>query len=255
MIRFKRDNLIIDEREEVTSTNDLLKELADDNASTDYLMIAKKQTSGHGRNGRTFVSPKGGIYFSFLLHPDIALEKVHYHTAAMAVAVAESIEELTGKQINLKWVNDVYLAGRKICGILTEGRFNNDGSLAYAIIGIGINIEEPEGGFPEDIKNLAGAIFENGKVPEGFAEKLMGLILEKFYGFYDKLEEKAYLEEYRRRNLVIGKEIRVITNTRRPDQFFVAKAEGIDDEFGLVIKKEDGSISTLTTGEITIRVD
>ncbi len=112
--------------------------------------------------GKKFYSPSNtGLYISILVRPDIPADQALFLTTSAAVATAKAIEDVSNKKADIKWVNDIYIEGKKVCGILTEAAFNIETSkLDYAIVGIGINVCPPEGGFPEDISEIATAIFE-----------------------------------------------------------------------------------------------
>ena len=142
---------------EVTSTNTLLKAQAEQGAPEGTVLIAESQTAGKGRLGRHFTSPPGtGIYFSLLLRPHCTAEKSLFITTTAAVAVCEAIEQVTGLNPQIKWVNDVYLNEKKVCGILTEASVDfENGGLNWAVLGIGINIAVPEDGFPEEIRSIS----------------------------------------------------------------------------------------------------
>ena len=144
---------------EVTSTNTLLKAQAEQGAPEGTVLIAESQTAGKGRLGRHFTSPPGtGIYFSLLLRPHCTAEKSLFITTTAAVAVCEAIEQVTGLNPQIKWVNDIYLNEKKVCGILTEASVDfENGGLNWAVLGIGINIAVPKEGFPEEIRSIAGA--------------------------------------------------------------------------------------------------
>lgn len=146
--------------EETESTNSFCKELSRE-FKEDLAVIALSQSKGKGRLGRSFFSPKGGgIYISFLLHPHLNAEDCTKITTAAAVAAAKAIDFISRKNTLIKWVNDIYLDGKKVCGILTEAGFSgNAQKLDYAILGVGINLYDPENGFPDDLKEKAGSVF------------------------------------------------------------------------------------------------
>ena len=125
------------------------------------MLVAESQTAGRGRLGRSFHSPVGtGLYMSILLRPTFSAERALFITTAAAVAVCRAIEQETGLKPQIKWVNDIYLHEKKICGILTESSINFETKgLKWAVLGIGLNLSEPEGGFPEEIRSVAGALF------------------------------------------------------------------------------------------------
>ena len=142
------------------STNKTAKELAENGAKEGTVIVAKKQTGGRGRLGRSFYSPEGtGLYFSIILRPDFSPKENLLITPAAAVAVSTVIEALTDTKAQIKWVNDIFINGKKVCGILSEAKLNAKGTTEYVILGIGVNLTTPKGGFPKDIELVAGALF------------------------------------------------------------------------------------------------
>ncbi len=236
--------------EELDSTNIRAKDLAKQGASEGTVIIADRQLNGYGRMGRCFHSPKGsGLYMSIILRPTIPPEKTLYITTAAAVAVAEAISSLGFAECGIKWVNDIYIKGKKVCGILTEAGFSGTGSLDYAILGIGINISEPDEGFPEEIKEIAGAVFDT-PIDAETRLNLTDSIVDNFFKYYKNLQNKEYLAYYRAKNITVGKEVTVIS----PSESYSAKVLDIDDEFRLVVKNKNGKLITLSSGEISIKV-
>ncbi len=234
----------------VTSTNTLLKEMAANGAAEGTVIVAAEQTAGKGRMSRRFVSPYGtGLYLSILLRPKINADEALFITTAAAVAVARTVEEVSGKSVGIKWVNDVFMDGRKICGILTEASFDMEsGRLEYAICGIGVNILTPKGGFPEEIKNIAGAVFD--EQPSFDAKnRIAAGIIEKFTEYYKRLPEHAFFEEYKKRSVTAGKRITVLGS----DEPRSATAVEIDESCQLVVRYDDGSECALNSGEVSIR--
>ena len=170
-------------------------------------------------------------------------------TTAAAVAISKAIDEVSGKSSGIKWVNDIYINGKKVCGILAEAGFNQiESKLDYVVLGIGINVYTPEGGFPEDIKDIADAVFPEKQ--EEMRSLLCAKILDNFYEIYINLYQKEYVEEYISRSVVIGKEIKVISNGTETD----AICTGIDKECHLLVKYKDGTEDSLSTGEISIKI-
>lgn len=227
----------------IDSTNKEARRLAETGAN-ECVIIANSQTAGRGRLGRQFYSPKdSGIYMSFLLKNNFALEETVLITTAVSVAVCRAIERTANVFPKIKWVNDLYLKGRKICGILTEAV--NDfktGRIEYIIVGIGINCDETD--FPDEIANIAGAIGNNID-----RNRLIAEIIREFDGLRSLILEKGFIEEYKNRSLVIGKEIKILGN---PPE--TAKAIDIDDFGGLIVQTDNGEIKTLSSGEISIRL-
>ena len=244
--------LQIETKKKVDSTNNELKHRVALGEHQDMVLVAEEQEAGRGRRGRSFFSPKGsGIYMSFLLHPQIDYTQAELLTTAAAVAVAEAIETVSKEKVAIKWVNDLWLRGKKISGILTEASTSlESGQLEYAIIGIGINVQSPVEGFPEELQPIAESIFQGAVEKENLRNQLVGEIINHFMHYYRMLPKKEFLEEYRNRSFVLGKEIMVLhANGQRR-----AKALEIDDHCHLKVQYEDGTIESLSSGEISIRV-
>ena len=249
-LTFLKGRLNIEVKKTVTSTNALLKEKATAGAPEGTVLIALSQTAGRGRFTRKFFSPSdSGIYMSILLRPRISAENAALITTAAAVAVAEAAEKLSGGKTAIKWVNDVLIDGKKICGILTEASLNiESGELDYAVLGIGLNVYEPENGFPDEIKNIAGAILkERGS---GNKSRLAAAVLESFFKYYKDISERRYLKAYRERCIVLGKQISVMSQ----DGSRSAYALDIDENCRLRVKYPDGKEELLSSGEVSIKL-
>lgn len=249
-LTFLKGKLDIEVKETVTSTNALLKEKAALGADEGTVLVALSQTAGRGRFSRKFFSPAdSGIYMSILLRPRISAENAALITTAAAVAVAEAAENLSGRKTGIKWVNDVLIEGKKICGILTEASLNiESGALDYAVLGIGLNAYEPTGGFPDEIKNIAGAIFKERN--DGLRSKLTAAVLESFFKYYKDISERKYLKAYRERCIVLGKQINVLSSSgARP-----ATALDIDENCRLRVKYQNGEETLLSSGEVSIKI-
>ncbi len=233
----------------VDSTNKYLKAKAVEGAKEGAVIIADAQTGGRGRFTRKFHSPSGcGIYMSILLKPQMPAGNAVLITSAAAVAVAEAIETLCGKDAKIKWVNDVYVDSKKVCGILTEGVIKPDGDFDWAVLGIGINAFEPENGFDAEIKDIAGAVFDEYR--ENLRNRLIAEVINRFFRYYNKLEKKTFLDEYRKRSFVLGEIVDVVKNEENRK----AKALDIDDDCRLLVEYEDKSKEFLSSGEISIRL-
>lgn len=239
----------LDVRREVTSTNTILKGLAEQGMPEGFVLLAESQTAGKGRLGRSFHSPVGtGIYFSILLRPSCAAERSLFITTAAAVAVCQAIESITGLNPQIKWVNDVYLGGKKICGILTEASINfENGGLNWAVLGIGVNLAVPEGGFPEEIRSVAGSIF-GGACPVEMRSRLAAAIISRFFALYADLGSKSCIEEYKRRSFLTGKEI----NFTLGNEIYHGRVTGISDEAHLMVLLDSGEKREFSAGEVQI---
>ncbi len=236
--------------EKTESTNLLLKSMALNGAEEGAVVVAGEQTAGIGRMGRSFFSPGNtGIYMSILLKPDINPEKSVFITTAAAVAVCKALEKSGVKNTGIKWVNDIYIDGKKVCGILTQGNIDPESNkLNFAILGIGINVYRPENDFPDEIKNIAGAAFKEGK--ENLRNQIIADILSAFYDIYNDLTNSDYIDEYISKSVIIGKTVDVITAS----QVKTATVLGIDKDCKLHIEYEDGTKSSLDSGEISVKI-
>ena len=248
----KNENVFqIDVRKSLSSTNTILRELAANGAPEGYVLVAEEQTSGKGRMGRTFHSPADhGIYFSLLLRPGASTKDAALITTAAAVAAARAIEDVVGVNVGIKWVNDLFINGKKVCGILTEATYDIESSLIEsAVLGIGINITEPEQGYPEEIGETAAAILQSSLSTNGERCRLIAATLDYFWEYYQNLAARKFLDEYRARSILLGRDIYVLSfDTKRP-----AKALEIDDECRLVVRYENGETAALNSGEVSTR--
>ncbi len=236
---------------EVDSTNTFAREQAVAGAPEGTVILADTQRQGRGRMGRQFFSPQGsGLYMSVILRPDAGATPLYVTTAA-AVAVAEAIEEVAQVPSSIKWVNDVYCRGKKVCGILTEGAITNN--LDYAVLGIGVNVLPPIGGFPSDIQSRAGTVFDEKTPPPVHArEELAAAIIARFWGYYKALSAKAFLPSYRRRDLLKGRTVEVLdVNGAVIEE---VTAQGITDTFELLVSDCHGNTKALSSGEVSLRL-
>lgn len=235
---------------DIGSTNDYLREKAAQGKGEGYAVVAGAQTRGKGRTGRSFYSPADtGIYLSLLLRPkDCGPAQAVKFTTMAAVAACEAIEKVSHRSPQIKWVNDIYIDGKKVSGILTEASVSlENGSLEYVLLGIGINVYPPEKGFPQELRETAGSVFQERKsdgknqLTAGFLNRLMEI--------YTKEETWEYAEEYRKRSMVLGKRIQILT----PEGEKGARALEIDKDCRLLVEYEDGNRELLRAGEIRIR--
>ncbi len=231
-------------RNEVTSTNSILKEPSYDR---ECALIALSQTAGRGRLGRSFFSPHdSGLYLSLRFKPSVPLDKYILLTPAAAVAACHAIESVSGKSPQIKWVNDLISDNRKICGILTE-IITSPNISANVIVGIGINVYSPQGGFPDELSTIAGHIFDEPR--ENLRNNLAAAFINSFLELCDNIDSSSFIDEYRKRSCVIGRRINVI----RADTVRSALALDIDSECRLMVQYDDGTKEALQSGEISIR--
>jgi len=241
-----------DVRKTVTSTNTVLRDLAAAGAPEGYVLVAEEQTAGKGRRGRGFHSPAGnGVYFSLLLRPGARTGDSQLITSAAAVAVARAIEAVFGVKPGIKWVNDIFVEGKKVCGILTEAAFGMEsGLIESAVLGVGINVTKPERGFPKEIESIAGALTGGSKCADNERCRLIAASLDNFWAYYQNLAAREFLEEYRERSIIIGKEINVVADLETQP----AQAIAIDDNCALTVRYKNGETATLNSGEVSVRV-
>lgn len=232
--------------DEINSTNSTAKKLLLDGVEPPFLVVADSQTAGRGRFGRKFYSPtKTGVYMSLVISPEIKLGSPVTVTAAAAVAVSRAIATLLQKETQIKWVNDVFLDGKKVCGILSEATFDVETSTIKSIvIGIGINLTTSD--FPEEISAIAGSVGST----EVSRARVIATITENLLQLTNQTDNIDFLDEYRKKSCVVGKDIYFFCGETRTE----AHALGIDEAGGLIVKLLDGTIDVLRSGEITIRV-
>lgn len=234
------------------STNNRAKQLALENAPHGTTVIAMQQTAGKGRLGRSFFSPREGIYLSIIIKPTFDLSKSVLVTAAASVAVAQAIESICGRQAQIKWVNDVYMDGKKICGILTEGITDFEtGHIESLVIGIGVNTSVKD--FPDELRDTVGAV--DGDYSRS---ALAAEMISRMLNFAENIEFREFIQDYRDRSMVIGKNVTVYKGVYSiaPEKELEgrsAKVLGIDEDGGLEVLYTDGKHETLTSGEISVR--
>ncbi len=233
---------------EVDSTNTVAKQLANAGAPDGVLVAAEHQTAGRGRMGRQFYSPKeNGVYFSVMRRLPFPAEVTTLVTSAAAVAVCRAIQSLYGIEAQIKWVNDVYIAGKKVCGILTEASMNFEHqTLDYVVVGIGVNVTAQE--YPPELASIITSLDQYTSEPIDRSQ-LIAAIVNELEDFCENLSARTFLPEYRARSFLIGQPIRVIS----PMQTYEAKAIEIDDDGHLVVQTADGTIKTVNSGEVSVR--
>ncbi len=236
--------------EQTGSTNDDILRLAKESAAHGTIVVAKEQTAGRGRSGRDWYAPAGSnLYFSMLLRPDVSPDKTAVLTLVMALSVVQAIETCCELQVQIKWPNDIVCHGKKVCGILTE-LWLDENKKPCVIIGTGVNVNQKE--FPEELREVASSlVMESGK--EQVPEELLNRIEEKFkinYNSYLKTEDFTMLQESYEKHLVNKDNfVRVLD----PQGEFTGVARGINDKGELLVERENGEISKVYAGEVSVR--
>ena len=238
----------------VDSTNTVLKGLAAKGSGSGTVVIADHQTGGKGRRGRSFSSPSGaGVYLSYLFKPGSGFDKISDLTSWTAVAVADAIKNAYGLDSSIKWVNDLLMNRKKICGILTEVSVEGEsGFIDTCIIGIGVNVNEQE--FPPELSEIATSIsIENGG--EKFLRaKLASEIIKSMDRLASEWPDSSYyLERYRELNITVGSRITAYPLMAENGQGRTGTAISINDDFSLKVGFSDGSVEDLKSGEVSVR--
>lgn len=235
----------------VDSTNNRLRDLAFAGVPEGQVVLANEQTNGRGRRGRQFVSPKDkGIYLSLYFCPDSLPSDMVSVTAWAAVAVSNAIASVCKVRPQIKWVNDLLLNGKKICGILTEMSVESEsGQIQYVVLGVGLNVNEQPEDFPEEIQEIATSL--SAECGQQFSRAALAAEIIKELDWMRSLwpqGKKEYLEAYRTANFTIGKEVIVMQKAAKKDGI----AEAVNEDFSLRVRYADGSTENISSGEVQI---
>lgn len=235
----------------IPSTNDLLKKMALQGAPDGTVCVAEEQSVGKGRLARGWFSPYGkGLWFSLLLKPTFLPQEAPKMTLLAAVAVVRAVRELCGVKAEIKWPNDILLEGRKLVGILTE-MSAEFGHINYLVVGIGINVCVPQSMVPEALRESAVSIDD---VAEKTTDRvaLLAKVLDHLETCYETVLKEGFgpiLDEWRRYSVTLGRMVKVIA----PDTTYTGKAEDIDEEGALLVRRENGHVERVLAGDVSIR--
>lgn len=247
--KFLNTNKKIEYFDEISSTNTILKERAQKGEKENTIIFSEFQTAGRGRLGKTFFSPKGcGVYLSYLIKPDFQACEAIFITVASAVAMVRALKKVFDIDAKIKWVNDIYFDNKKLCGILTEGSILNDGTLDYAVLGIGINIKEPQSGYPAEFSYKTTNLERiTGEVTDDKKWQLIG----EFINIFDKIfsdKNRSYIKEYKEASCLIDKEIEILSGKHKG----MAIAKDIDEKARLIVNI-NGKTVALDSGDVSIK--
>ena len=234
----------------IDSTNTQAKRLAKDGAPHGTVLLAGLQTGGRGRMGRSFQSPEGqGVYLSVILRPCCEPVQLMHLTCAVGVAMMEAVETVSGIRPQIKWINDLVVNKKKLGGILTEMSVDK-GIVEYAVIGIGINCMQQPGDFHPDIAGIATSLSLAAGCPVSPA-KLAAAMVEALWKTDRVLlsEKKHLMTTYKENCITLGKEIQVI----RQNDIRLGKALDLDADGCLLVQYEDGTLQTVSSGEVSVR--
>ncbi len=236
--------------DQTTSTNQVMKEKAmQEPLPQGTVMAARRQSAGRGRRGRSFYSPSAsGLYLSVLLKPAGTVQDSLFLTAAAAVAVCRAVESVCGLSLSIKWVNDLYLSGKKVCGILTEAVTDFEtGVVDFAVVGIGLNLYEPEEGFPEPLRRTAGSLWGREENLPVSRSRLAAEIVNQLLLL---ASQERIPQEYAARNLVQGRKVRLLRRT----ETCLVQALKILADGSLLVEHEDGGREILRYGEVSLEL-
>ncbi|MCM1568557.1 MAG: biotin--[acetyl-CoA-carboxylase] ligase [Roseburia sp.] len=233
------------------STNKTAKEMAIAGAEHGTVVISDCQTSGRGRYSREFFSPSGGLYISIVLHPEaLCFQNITTITAFAAVSVCEAIELISGRKPMIKWVNDIFIDGKKGCGILTEAVTDfESGHLQWIVLGMGMNVHIPAEDFPRKLQSIATSIYPQEGVA-GARNRLAAEMINRILGYSVLPKEQDILAAYKKRLMMLGKEVTVIQG----QSAYKAKAMDVDSAGHLIVEDENGEIHSLYSGEIRVQM-
>ena len=243
---FSKSDVIVRVFDTIDSTNNEAKRMMEGGFCGKAIITSEEQTGGRGRLGRSFYSPAStGLYFTVIVPLCFLAEDATLLTPAAAVAVTRVLEKHFLCNLKIKWVNDIYKEGKKVCGILAEAVLNMEkGGFAGFAVGIGINLSTAD--FPDDIANIAASFDDNS----ADRNKISAEIAEELFSFAENLSAREFLQEYREHSYVTGKEIYFIRDGEKNN----ATALGIDNDGGLSVRLENGDVTVLRGGEITVRI-
>ncbi len=236
----------------IDSTNTCAKALAQDGAPQGTVVIADRQTGGRGRMGRSFSSPGGmGIYLSMILRPGCDATELMHLTCAVAVAMCDAIEAVSGFRPGLKWINDLIAKGKKLGGILTElSLVPGTASVDFAVVGIGINCCQTVADFPEELQNIAISLQDVIGNPVDRA-KLAAAMIESLWKMSRTLlvEKSTVMTKYKADCITLGQDIYLLQDDeKRP-----CRAIDLNLDGALIVAYPDGTSQAVNSGEVSVR--
>lgn len=236
---------------DIGSTNDYAKSLAEQGAEAWTMVLSNRQTAGRGRLGRSFHSPENsGLYMSIILRPRYAAKDASLLTIAAATAVAEAVEAIQEQPVGIKWVNDCYIGALKFAGILTEAAISmEDQTLRYAVVGIGINVYEPEAGFPNALKNVACAVFPARALQQNRRAELAADVCRRFRAYADDLLAAEYMAGYRSRLNMLHRPVQLVSANKTE----TVVPYDINAQGHLLVRDQNGQERAVQSGEISVR--
>jgi BirA family biotin operon repressor/biotin-[acetyl-CoA-carboxylase] ligase len=243
--------------ESLDSTNTLATGLADKGIPHGTIVIANHQLKGKGRFGRTWFSPpQGNIYMSVIVRPEIEPKDATLLTIMSAISCARAVRNSTGIEVKIKWPNDLMVSERKLGGILTEMKSDQD-RIVFAVIGIGINVNAHLDAFPVDIRAVATSVIEElreGKGIKGYSPGISRTLiiaailneLERWFKVLIKGGRIQLIKEWKKLSSTLGRKVKVISGKDAVSGI----AEDIDDEGMLILRLPSGGLKKISTGDV-----
>lgn len=239
------DRAIIEIYPSSISTNSLCKEAMEKDGIRKALIVSREQVNGKGRQGKSFHSPRGGLYFSFGFKPQSPDFDPTLLTIGASLALVDSFKDLYGLDLGIKWVNDLFFNEKKVCGILTEGSINMEtGLLDYVICGIGINLVQKEA-YPDKLNLIMGPIFE--KLPQDFDPNI--LVSRIIIKFFQCMGHEDLINKYKASCQTLGQDI----SFEKANKTLYGRAKDIDSQGRLLVDMEDGTVESLSFGQVSIK--
>ena len=234
--------------DKVDSTNTYAKIVGMERANHGTIITANEQTKGRGRFGRTFFSNAGeGIYLSVLLKPEMALQEVSFSTILTVVAIVRALKKFTRQKLEVKWVNDIFVGGKKVCGILTELVSNVETQeIDFIVAGIGINFNTPKENFVSEIRDIAGSVY----CAETDRNHVIAEIVNQLLPLFEDYSRDQIIEEYRSYQMLLGRKVFYFVGDKRHE----GTARDILPDGALLLEEGDGTLRQLHSGEVSIRV-
>ena len=234
----------------VNSTNSIAKDFAKKNVENGTIIISKVQNNGRGRNNHSWISPKGGLWMSIILKPNISPNKVQYLTLITGISLSKTINENFDLKTSIKWPNDVYIDDKKISGILTEGHITKE-KVNYLILGIGVNLNNNSSDLQLDSQKIAVTLKEELGHSINICDFLNKFLknLENYYKILINNDFNRILNDWKALNNTLGK----IVEVKQGHEIIIGEAYDLGDDGSLIIKKEDGDFRTVIAGDCTIK--
>ena len=237
--------------EEAASTNDLAKELAGKGVEEGTLVVAETQTHGKGRLGRRWISPRGGIWFSVILRPEVGSKDAPKIVFTAALAIAKTIRKVLRLTAKTKWPNDVLVHNKKVCGLLAETSISDD-NINFVVLGIGVNANVDTNAFPQELTGSLTSLKKEAKREIPREEFLQALLkeMEHCYNDFTRGRFARILEEWKSLTDMIGKDVEVVSF----DERFEGKAIDVDQDGALMVRLEDESVKRVFSADVSIRL-